>query len=138
MNDYQVRIYYHHTDSTGVVYYGTYLSLLEEARTQYLAGCGVDIREYIGQGRFFVVSRQEVDYCHPARYGDVLSIRTNLNGYSGVRIDLAHTVCNQEGVTVIQARTVLAFIDHTFHPRPLPLPLRQALDSALLKKGTDA
>lgn len=138
MNPYTVKIYYHHTDSGGVVYYGNYLSLLEEARTAYLAGCGIDIKVFIGQGRFFVVSRQELDYRSPARYGDTLSIQTTLNGYSGVRIDLGHTIFNQRGEMIAQARTVLAFIDTAFKPRPLPQELRQSLETCMQKKGIDA
>jgi acyl-CoA thioester hydrolase len=56
------KIYYHHTDCGGVVYYANYLEFLEEARTEFFVARGILIPELIRQGRFFVVARQEIDY----------------------------------------------------------------------------
>jgi YbgC/YbaW family acyl-CoA thioester hydrolase len=64
----RVRIYYHHTDCGGVVYYANYLKFLEEARTQFMEGKGVFIKDLIKQGVLFVVCRQEIDYKSQALY----------------------------------------------------------------------
>lgn len=125
--DYTVKIHYHHTDAGGVVYYGNYLAILEEARTDFLARKGVSVQEWIGKGRYFVVSRQEMDYRSPARYGDILTISTTVNGVSAVRIDLTHSIRNQHGTPVAGARTVLAFIDTNFKPSPIPADMRALL-----------
>jgi len=55
----KIRIYYHHTDSGGVVYYGEYLKFLEEARTEYLEDKGLSIKELLKEDIIFVVRYQE-------------------------------------------------------------------------------
>jgi acyl-CoA thioester hydrolase len=123
----KVKIYYHHTDCGGVVYYANYLQFLEEARTEFLALRAIDLKKLSEAGRFFVVARQEVDYKSPAFYGDTLNIDTRVNAVSAVRIDLAHTVKNEMGATVIEARTVLAFVDRNFKPSVLPEEMRKKI-----------
>jgi acyl-CoA thioester hydrolase len=127
---YKARVYYHHTDCGGVVYYATYLQFLEETRTDFLARRGISVPEYVRQGRHFVVSRQEIDYCAPAYYGDLLDIDTRVQGVSGVRIDLAHDIRSGSGILVARARTVLAFIDTAFKPCAIPRDLRQRLEES--------
>jgi acyl-CoA thioester hydrolase len=121
---YKARVYYHHTDCGGVVYYSNYLQFLEEARTDFLAKKGIKVNEWACSGRYFVVSRQEIDYRLPAYYGDMLDIDTKVLGVSGVRIDLAHSIINGSGALIVQARTVLAFIDTKFKPCALPSHVR--------------
>jgi len=41
----KIKIYYHHTDCGGLVYYGTYLEFLEEARTELMEQKGVALKE---------------------------------------------------------------------------------------------
>ena len=117
------KIYYHHTDCGGVVYYATYLEFLEEARTEFLARKGIDTPELLKQGRLFVVSHQEVDYKAPASYGDTLEITTKVTEVSGVRIYLEHEVIRPDHSVAVKARTTLACVDTTLRPRPLPAEL---------------
>lgn len=126
----KIKIYYHHTDCGGVVYYATYLQFLEMARTEFLSQRGIHLPELIARGRFFVVAHQEVDYKSPAFYGDILNIDTRLNSVSAVRLDLAHTLRNEKGLTVIEARTVLAFVDKNFKPCSIPEDLRKKIENA--------
>jgi len=126
----KVKIYYHHTDCGGVVYYANYLHFLEDARTEFLAGRGVNIKELIAQGAFFVVIRQEVDYKAPAAYGDILDITTQLKEVSGVRINLEHKVKKDNGILVVEARTTLAFVNRDFRPKPIPQEMRERIEKA--------
>ncbi|MDD4941256.1 MAG: thioesterase family protein [Candidatus Omnitrophica bacterium] len=124
---YRARVFYHHTDCGGVVYYANYLKILEEARTIFLEARGVSVAAYVKRGRYFVVSRQEIDYLSPAYYGDMLEVETRLTGVSGVRIDLSYEIRNQSGTLIATARTVLAFIDTAFKPCPIPADLKALL-----------
>ena len=58
----KIKIYYHHTDCGGVVYYAKYLEFLEEARTEFFDHRGILVKELIKQGVLFVDARQEIDY----------------------------------------------------------------------------
>jgi acyl-CoA thioester hydrolase len=126
----QVKIYYHQTDCGGVVYYANYLHFLEEARTEFLEQRGVDIKELICQGAFFVVSHQELDYKTPAAYGDILDITTQVREISGVRINLEHEIKKTDGILVVQAKTTLAFVNRDFRPKPIPREMRERIEKA--------
>jgi acyl-CoA thioester hydrolase len=126
---YKIKIYYHHTDCGGVVYYANYLNFLEEARTEFLAERGIEIEQLIRERSFFVVIRQEVDYKSPSGYGDTLEIDTQIKGVTGVRLSLEHTI-KKDGLTLVaQARTTLAFVNEDFRPRPIPQEMRQKLEN---------
>ncbi len=122
------RIYYHHTDSGGVVYYARYLEFLEEARSDFLEERGILIKEMLGRGIFFVVARQEIDYKLPAFYGDTLEIDTQLSRVSAARVDFTCGIRNQHGETVSCAKTVLVCVNNAFKPCPLPEDIRKKLE----------
>ena len=116
----EIKIYYHHTDSGGVVYYGRYLEFLEEARTDFFASKGLLIKELIRQGILFVVSRQEIDYKAPAFYGDILHIDTRLSQAGRVKLEFTYEIKNQHNQAVSTAKTWLACVDSNFKPRAIP------------------
>ena len=66
------RIYYHDTDAGGVVYYGRYLSFLEEARTELLDQTGLTVKDLNDRGYLFAVRKCMITYKAPARYGDII------------------------------------------------------------------
>ncbi len=121
---YKVKVFYHHTDSGGVVYHANYLNFLEEARSEFLAVRGINIKELIQNGAFFVVNRQEVDYRAPAKFGDTLEITTEDREITGVRINLEHKVLKDGRVLIAEAKTTLVFIGQNFRPKPIPDDIR--------------
>jgi acyl-CoA thioester hydrolase len=127
MEGMKVKIYYHHTDSGGVVYYARYLNFLEEARTEYLADRGVSVKALSDSGTFFVVARQEVDYKFPARYGDVLSIETRISEVSAVRVNFENEIRNQNNHLILKAKTVLVCVGSDFKPKAIPDEFRSLL-----------
>ncbi len=116
----KIRIYYHHTDCGGVVYYANYLAFLEEARTEFFEQAGYTIKELTDRGVLFVVGRQEIDYKFPARYGDVLEVESHVSANSAVRLDFDGEIKNQDGVLVAKGKTVLVCIDKNFKPQAIP------------------
>ena len=123
----KVKIYYHHTDSGGVVYYANYLNFLEEARTEFLEKKGVSVKDLSKQGILFVVSRQEIDYKAPSHYGDILEIETQLASVSRVKLEFTYEIKNQEGRVISIARTILVCVGLDFKPRAIPEEVRQRL-----------
>lgn len=121
------RIYYHHTDCGGVVYYANYLNFLEEARTEYFAGKNAPIKELSDSGFMFVVARQEIDYKFPAVYADELEIQTQIGQITGVRIEFLHEIYNQNKKLIIKAKTILVCVDKNLKPQAIPEDLRNKL-----------
>jgi acyl-CoA thioester hydrolase len=122
-----VKIYYHHTDAGGVVYYANYLKFLEEARTEYLADRGVSVKELVDKGILFVVARQEIDYKLPAYYADTLKIDTRITDISAVRINFENEIKNQHNQVVAKAKTVLVCVDKLLKPQAIPEEIRQQI-----------
>lgn len=123
----QIKIYYYHTDSGGVVYYGRYLEFLEQARTEFFAEKGYSIKELAQQGILFVVSRQEIDYKAPAFYGDTLNIHTVLSKIARVSLEFTHEIKNQDNQPVSTAKTTLACVEGKFKPRAIPEEMRKKI-----------
>lgn len=116
----QVKIYYHHTDSGGVVYYANYLKFLEEARSDFLAGKGISIKALAERNILFVVARQEIDYLRPAFYADTLTINTRISKVTGVRIEFEYEIENQDNQVIAKAKTILVCVGKDFKPRAIP------------------
>lgn len=123
----KVKIYYHHTDCGGVVYYANYLKFLEEARTEFLEERGISIKKLTQQGVLFVVSRQEIDYKSPAFYADTLQIHTRITNVSGVRLEFEYEMKNQSGQIICKAKTLMVCVDRDFKPKSIPEEIRKKL-----------
>ena len=123
----QVKIYYHHTDCGGVVYYANYLKFLEEARTEFFAERGISIKDLAREGTLFVVARQEIDYKLPAVYGDILDIDAQIGTSSPVRLEFIHEIRNQHNLLVSQAKTTLVCVDANLKPKAIPESIRPKL-----------
>jgi acyl-CoA thioester hydrolase len=122
-----IRVYYEDTDLAGIVYYANYLRFIERARTEWVRSLGVDqVALRAEQGIVFAVARVEADYLAPARFDDVLEVRTDLVAMSGVRITLAQDVWRGDQRLFGSIVTLVAL---TGEGRPVRLP--QALRARL-------
>jgi acyl-CoA thioester hydrolase len=125
----EIKIYYHHTDSGGVVYYAKYLEFLEEGRTEFFEARGISYTRMVGEGTQFVVARQEIDYKAPAFYGDTLTLDTRLTEAGRVKLDFACEIKNQNGQVISIARTILVCVDNCLKPQAIPEEIRAKLSS---------
>ncbi len=72
-----VRVRYAETDQMGFVYYGNYYIYFEVGRVEYMRHQGVDYKQMeIQDDSFIVVAESKCRYRRPARYDDLLRIRT--------------------------------------------------------------
>ncbi|MDD5680802.1 MAG: thioesterase family protein [Candidatus Omnitrophica bacterium] len=127
------KVYYHHTDAGGVVYYSRYLEFLEEGRSEYLLKQGIDVVKYAEGGVIFPVVRIEVDYKRPARYGDVISIFIRIEKVGNASIQFAQEIKKDDVILVISKAT-LACIGKDFKVRPIPDEIKLAMGTS--PKGT--
>lgn len=114
------RVTYRMTDQMGVVYYANYLELLEIGRTELLRDSGLTYRQMEQDGFLLPVIRVECDYRAPARYDDLLTIRTRLARLGRVRIDFTYEIVRPaDGVLICQGLTHHAIVDAAGRPRRL-------------------
>ncbi|MDP3789805.1 MAG: thioesterase family protein [Candidatus Omnitrophota bacterium] len=128
MDDFSIKrkIYYHHTDAGGVVYYGRYLDFFEEGRTEYLHKRGIIVPEYHKKGIMFIVVSIEVDYKRPARYSDEITIFTHIGKLGNASIEFLQEI-KKEDTVLVTAKVVLACIGSDFKVKPLPIEIKQTL-----------
>jgi acyl-CoA thioester hydrolase len=85
-HDTTLRVRYAETDQMGVVYHANYLIWFEVGRVELLRALGFDYKEMEMQDDcHIVVVDVHCRYHHPARYDDVLRVRTRISE-SGTRI----------------------------------------------------
>lgn len=123
----KVKIYYHHTDCGGVVYYAKYLEFLEEARTEYFEERGISIKELVNKGIIFVVRYQDIKYLKPVFYMDTLEIKAKIDDISDTKVIFDYDIRNQKGECTTYAKTELVCVDKNFKLTKIPKDIFQKL-----------
>jgi acyl-CoA thioester hydrolase len=119
-----IRVRYAETDRMGLLHHANYLVYFEQGRTELLRSLGLSYRDLEDQGYLLVLTKLEVRYRRPARYDDVLTLRTTVVKTTAVRIDHRYELfC--DGTLLAEGTTTLACIDREGRPQPLPELLRQ-------------
>jgi acyl-CoA thioester hydrolase len=120
----QIRVRYAETDRMGLLHHANYLVYFEQARTELLRQAGLTYKDLEDQGFLLVLTKIEVRYKSPARYDDVLTIRTTVERTTAVRIDHRYEVwCDKR--LVAEASSTLACINRDGRPQVLPELLRE-------------
>ena len=122
----QRRILYHDTDAGGVVYYAKYLEHLEEGRFEYCLERGVDLGALMARGTAFPVVHLEMDFKAPARYGDVISVATQIEKIGTSSVHFLQEI-RRDGGVLVKTKTVWACVDAHNKPQPVPDDIRQVL-----------
>ncbi len=115
----QIRVRYAETDRMGLLHHSNYLVYFEQGRTELLRTCGLAYRDLEDQGYLLVLTKVEVRYRSPARYDDLLTLRTMVEKTTAVRIDHRYELL-RDGTLLAEGRTTLACIDRDGRVQPLP------------------
>ncbi len=105
----EVRVPYAHVDQMGVVYYANYLVYFEMARSEMLRECGMPYGELEAQGLRLPVVEVRCEYKTPARFDDLLMIRTWCEGIKGPKVRLSYEIMRGDEV-VATGHTVHACV----------------------------
>jgi len=115
----QVRVRYAETDAMGVLHHANYLTYFEMGRTELYRASGGNYREMEEQGLFFVVVELRCKYRAPARYDDVLTVRTTISRITSVKLEHDYEI-SRDGQVLATAHSVLACIDREGKVRRIP------------------
>ncbi len=122
----QIRIYYEDTDCGGVVYYANYLRYLERARTEFLRKRGIDLAALQKKGIKFLVRHAEVEYIAPARYNDIIEVRTG-HETGKASIGFSHEILRRDCL-IAKASCLLVCVGHDGKPRRVPAYIKERLE----------
>jgi acyl-CoA thioester hydrolase len=122
----EVRVRYAETDRMGLLHHANYLVYFEQGRTELLRPLGKSYREMEDQGFFLVLHKIEVKYRRPARYDDVLRLRTSVSRVTPVRIDHKYELM-RDGELLAEGSSTLACVDRDGKLQPLPEWLQEGV-----------
>ena len=122
-----VRVRYAETDQMGVVYYANYLIYFEIGRVEYMRERGVAYKEMeIQDDSFIVVAESHCRHLRPARYDDLLRIRTRVAEARRRTIRFAYEIVNSAtGVLLTTGETLHVVCDSKGRPKALPEKYRR-------------
>ena len=125
MKDYAdatVRVRYAETDQMGVVYYGNYFTWFEIGRVEFCRQAGFEYKRMeIEDDSFIVVAEASCRYKRPARFDDLLTVRTRVTAAQRRTIRFGYEIFRQEPEELIATGETLHVVcDSTGRPKALP------------------
>lgn len=107
----QVRVRYGETDKMLVVYHGNYVEYFEVGRVEAIRTLGISYREMEEAGVIMPVIEWQARFLRPARYDDLLTVKTTLRELpEGHRITFHQEVFNEEGKLLTSGKVLLYFM----------------------------
>ena len=107
-----IRVRYAETDQMNVVYHGNYAQYFEVARAEAIRELGFTYKEMEASGVVMPIVELHTKFLRPAKYDDLLTIKTQLREMpTDHRIEFHHEVYNEEGKLLTIGRIVLYFLD---------------------------
>src|SRR5687768_11081466 len=107
----KVRVRYAETDQMGVVYHGNYAQYFEMGRVEWLRNLGLSYSFMEKNGVMLPVVYLTINYKKPARYDDLLTVRTIYKKQESVRIEFDYEILSEKGELLTTGNSVLVFVD---------------------------
>ena len=126
---FQVRVRYAETDQMGVVYHGNYAQYFEMGRVEWLRNLGVSYKWMEENGIMLPVVSLTMNYKKPARYDELLTLKTSLKKQASVKIEFDYELYNEKEELLTTGNSVLVFVDmKTGRPIAPPLYILELLN----------
>ena len=124
----ELRVRYAETDQMRVAHHASYLVWFEAARTEFIRARGRSYADVEKAGWLLMVVEAQCRYRRPARYDDVLVIRTRLRTLGRATLSFGYQVARRaDGEVLADGYTVHAVVDRTGRARRVPEEIAGAL-----------
>ena len=108
----QIRVRYGETDQMGYLYYGYYALYYEVGRAEAIRELGFTYKRMEELGIFMPVVELNSKYLRPARYDDLITVKTTLKELpTGAAVQFHSELYNEEGTLLNVGVTTLMFYD---------------------------
>ena len=130
-HDATVRVRYAETDQMGVVYHANFLIWFEVGRVELMRALGIEYKRMEREDDcHIVVADVHCRYHHPARYDEVLRVRTSIAESRNRTVKFAYEVFRDLDNQLLATGTSTHVIcGANGRPRLLPQKYRQVLDA---------
>ena len=120
----QIRVRYQETDRMGIVYHANYLSYFELGRVEWLRFKGLDYARLEDSGVLLPVVNVSVNYMAPARYDQLLSVKTELVKIGGASLVFQNEIYDENKQLLVEGEVTLVAADSSsFKPSKIPASL---------------
>lgn len=111
-HEFQKRVRYNETDQMGYLYHAHYITYYEIGRVEMLRSLGLSYQEMEEKHRVMMpVMSVQTRYVRPARYDELLTIRTTLRHIPTQYITFHMEILNEQGKLVNGGSVKLCFVD---------------------------
>ena len=97
----EIRVRYQETDPMGFLHHGFYFTYFEIGRTELLRASGGNYRRMEEEGLRIVVVRAECRFHRPARYDDLLRLRTTISRITPAKIEHEYRLFRNEELLAV-------------------------------------
>jgi acyl-CoA thioester hydrolase len=128
--EYPIVVYPHHTDYGGIVWHGSYLTWMEEARVECLSSIGINFADLVALGCDLPVVDLSLRYHRSLRMGESAIIKTRTVDMEGVRIVWEYEIESPDRSTIyLTGMVTLVAVDREKGKimRQLPTTVKDAL-----------
>jgi len=107
----QIRVRYSETDQMRVVYHGNYAQYFETGRVEWLRNKGISYKWMEDNGIMLPVVSLTMNYKKPARYDELLTLKTILKNRTSVKIEFDYELYNENEELLTTGNSILVFVD---------------------------
>ncbi len=124
-----IRVRYAETDAMGIVHHAVYPIWMELGRSDFLRELGQSYAEWERQGVMMSVAELQVTFRAPARYDEMVDVRTRLVDLNRRKITFAYAI-SRNGTRLVEGRTVHIVTGPDGRARTLPEELLHLVEGA--------
>lgn len=111
MEAYVHLVQYYETDKMGITHHSNYIRWMEEARVDFLEKAGWPFAKLEKQGFASPVIKVECKYIRPTTFSDLISIRTWVGSFDGIRMVFTYEMSKSDGTVVCVGESSHCFVD---------------------------
>jgi acyl-CoA thioester hydrolase len=124
MTDYTdtiIRVRYSETDQMGVAHHANYLVWFDVGRTEFCRHFGIVYERMEAEDdTFLVVAEASCRYKSPARFDDILRIRTRVTASQRRTVRFGYEILSETNQLVASGETLHVFCNRLGHAKSLP------------------
>ena len=125
-----IRVRYAETDAMGIVHHATYPVWMELGRSDFLRELGQSYTEWEAQGVMMSVAELHLKYRAPARYDELVEVRTRLKEATRRKVVFAYDI-TREGTRLVEGESVHLVTGPDGRARTMPDHLLEWIRKAL-------
>jgi len=107
---------YAETDKMGVIHHSVYPVWFELGRVDFSREMGIPVSELESRNLFHAIMNLNVNFKHPAYFGDELTLTTKVKTYSKIKVEFEYEIFNQDNKLINIGTTLLVWLDDSLKP----------------------